>query len=149
MRRFVPAFVLTSPLLLGGGIAVGQQRRTITFGDFAAVRAVSDPQASPDGSRILYTVRTADVANNRRTPATFIIPSSGGAPHAFPSADAAATEARWSPDGRHIAYVAGGQLWIADVNGANAKQLTHLNGGATGPVWAAASDRIAFTSAVY
>ena len=85
------------------------------------MRAVSDPQPSPDGSRILYTVRTTDVANNRRTPATFIIASSGGAPHAFPSADVAATEARWSPDGRHIAYIAGGQLWIADADGANAQ----------------------------
>src|SRR5262249_16170009 len=41
------------------------------------------------------------------------------------------------------------QLWLADANGANAKQLTHLNGGATGPVWAPTSDAIAFTSSVY
>ena len=29
------------------------------------------------------------------------------------------------------------------------KQLTHLNGGATGPLWAPTNDRIAFTSTVY
>ncbi|MBV9871730.1 MAG: PD40 domain-containing protein [Frankiaceae bacterium] len=96
----------------------------MTLDDFAAVRAVSDPQPSPDGARILYTVRTTDVANNRRTPATFIISSSGGAPRAFPSADASATEARWSPDGKHIAYVAGGQLWVADADGGSADSGT-------------------------
>lgn len=149
MRRFVPALGLTLPFLTWGSIASAQQKRVMTFDDFAAVRAVSDPQPSPDGARILYTVRTTDVSNNRRTPTTFIISSSGGAPRAFPSADASATEARWSPDGKHVAYVAGGQLWIADGDGTNAKQLTHLNGGATGPVWAPASDRIAFTSTVY
>jgi dipeptidyl aminopeptidase/acylaminoacyl peptidase len=60
-----------------------------------------------------------------------------------------ATEARWSPDGKHIAYVASNQLWIADASGSGPRELTHLNGGATGPVWAPAGDRIAFTSAVY
>ena len=150
MRRLVPLLALTSPLLLAGVLpASAQQKRTMTFDDFAAVRAVSDPQPSPDGSQILYTVRTTDVANNRRSAVTFIVSSSGATPRAFPTADAGATEARWSPDGRRVAYVAGGQLWIADPNGANAKQLTHLNGGATGPVWAPTSDRIAFTSTVY
>ena len=66
----------------------------------------------------------------------------------FPSADVAATEARWSPDGKRVAYIAGGQLWVVDASGANAKKLTELDGGATGPVWSPTSDRIAFTSAV-
>jgi dipeptidyl aminopeptidase/acylaminoacyl peptidase len=151
MRRLVTALAWTSPLLMAAGIqTVGaQQKRTMTFDDFAAVRAVSDPQPSPDGSRILYTVRTTDVANNRRTATTFLISSATATPRVFPTADAGATEARWSPDGRHVAYVSSGQLWVADAEGGNAKQLTHLNGGATGPVWAPTSDRIAFTSAVY
>ncbi len=150
MRRLVSALALTSPLLFAGVHAAdAQQKRTMTFDDFAAVRAVSDPQPSPDGSRILYAVRTTDVTSNRRTPTTFIISSPGATPRAFPTANADATEARWSPDGKHVAYVAGGQLWVSDADGANAKQLTHLNGGATGPLWAPTNDRIAFTSTVY
>jgi len=125
------------------------QKRAITFDDFAAVRAVSDPQPSPDGKVILYAIRIADVPANRRTAQTFVVPAAGGAPRAFPSQAVSATEARWSPDGSHVAYIASDQLWIADANGANAKQLTHLNGGATGPVWSPAGDRLAFTSAVY
>lgn len=121
----------------------------MTFDDFAAVRNVTDPQISPDGRLVLYNARTTDVGANARTSRTYVIPFGGGQPKAFPSANVAATEARWSPDGRHVAYVAGGQLWVADADGSNAKQLTKLNGGATGPVWAPASDRIAFTSSVY
>jgi dipeptidyl aminopeptidase/acylaminoacyl peptidase len=150
MRRLVSALALTSPLLFAAAHDTSaQQKRTMTFDDFAAVRAVSDPQPSPDGAQILYTVRTTDVANNRRTPTTFIISSSGATPRSFPTAGAAATEARWSPDGKHIAYIAGGQLWVSDTDGGNAKQLTHLNGGATGPAWAPTNDRVAFTSSVY
>jgi dipeptidyl aminopeptidase/acylaminoacyl peptidase len=140
-------------VLIAGALLVAStasaQKRAITFDDFAAVRAVSDPQTSPDGKFILYATRVADVTANKRTAQTFIVPSAGGAPRAFPSQSVSATEARWSPDGSHIAYIASDQLWIADANGANAKQLTHLNGGATGPVWSSAGDRLAFTSAVY
>jgi dipeptidyl aminopeptidase/acylaminoacyl peptidase len=119
------------------------QKRAITFDDFAAVRAVADPQPSPDGKVILYAMRVADVAANKRTAQTFVVPSAGGTPRAFPSPSVSASEARWSPDGTHIAYIASDQLWTADANGANAKQLTHLNGGATGPVWSSAGDRLA------
>jgi dipeptidyl aminopeptidase/acylaminoacyl peptidase len=141
--------VLLAAALSLASAANAQQKRALTFDDFSAVRAVSDPQPSPDGKTVLYTVRTTDVAANRRSSQTFVIGITGGTPQPFPSADVSATEARWSPDGRHVAYIAGGQLWSADANGANARQLTHLNGGATGPVWSPLSDRIAFTSAVY
>src|SRR5690242_19221074 len=132
--------------------ALGAQsipRRAITFEDFASVRAVADPQLSPDGRTILYTVRTTDVAANRRTPRTYAVPAAGGAAREFPTVDVNATEARWSPDGRRVAYVAGGQLWVSDSDGGNRRQLTSLNGGATGPVWAPTGSAIAFTSAVY
>ncbi|HXT15759.1 MAG TPA: S9 family peptidase [Gemmatimonadaceae bacterium] len=129
--------------------SVAAQKRVLTYEDFAAVRAVSDPQASPDGRMVLYNVRTTDVAANRRIAQTFLVPTSGGTPQVFPAAAVNATEARWSPDGGRVAYIAGGQLWVADANGGNPRQLTHLNGGATGPVWSPVGDRIAFTSSVY
>jgi len=141
-------------LLTAGLLAAplsAQQKHTITFDDFAAVRAVGDPQMSPDGKVVLYSVRTTDVSKNSRTSHTVSVPVGGGSPQPFPSdaTDVSATEARWSPDGKHVAFIAGGQLWISDATGAGRKQVTHLNGGATGPVWAPTSDRIAFTSSVY
>ena len=126
-----------------------QQKRVMTFDDFSTVRAVSDPQVSPDGRTVLYAVRTTDVAANRRTTRTYLIAATGGAPRAFPDEKTAAAEARWSPDGARVAFTTGGQLWIADASGANAKPLTNLAGGASGPVWSPAGDRIAFVSAAY
>jgi len=132
-------------------VAGAQQKHPLTFDDFAAVRAVSDPQLSPDGKVVLYTVRTTDVSKNARSSHTYSVPIGAGTAQTFPSdaSDISATEARWSPDGKHVAFIAGGQLWVADASGASRKQLTHLNGGATGPVWAPTSDRVAFTSSVY
>src|SRR3954463_14387784 len=124
--------LFTLLLVPGLGAAQSIPKRAITYDDFAAGRAVADPQLAPDGRTILYTVRTTDVNANRRTPLTFAIPATGGAAREFPSADVNATEARWSPDGQRVAYIAAGQLWVATADGGNRKQLTSLNGGATG-----------------
>lgn len=121
----------------------------MTFEDYVAIRAVSDPQLSPDGTMLLYAVRTTDVAANKRTTVTYRVPVAGGTPQQFPSTSVNAAEARWSPDGKHVVYTTGNQLWIADAAGTNVKQLTTLNGGASGPVWSPTGTFITFTSAVY
>lgn len=126
-----------------------QSRRPITFADFTAMKTVSDPQLSPDGQMLLYAVRTTDVDANRRAATTYVVSSGGGAPRAFPDDTTHATEARWSPDGRNVAYIAGGQLWVANADGGARRKLTSLNGGASGPVWAATGEQIAFVSAVW
>ena len=143
---FVPAALLA---LVAAPLTAQSPKRPITFDDFIAVRATSDPQLSPDGRTVLYTVRVADVDANRRSSRTYAIPVTGGTARQFPGADVDATEARWSPDGRRVAYVTGGQLWVADAEGGSRRQLSSLNGGATGPVWAPTGGAIAFTSAVF
>jgi dipeptidyl aminopeptidase/acylaminoacyl peptidase len=123
--------------------------RAITFDDFAAMGAVSDPQVSPDGRRVLYAVRTADVSANRRTTATYVVSVAGGTPIRFPDDSTPAAEARWSPDGQRVAYIAHDRLWIAGADGATPRALTALTAGATGPIWSPDGSRLAFTSAVY
>src|ERR1700716_3205288 len=106
--------------------AQGRVQRPMTFDDFAAVKNVGDPQISPNGAWVLYSLRTTDVNANRRTTVTMLAPgtgdaASGGRAGQFPNGATKASEARWSPDGKRVAYVSGGQFWIADANGANAR----------------------------
>lgn len=151
-------------LLLAAGVmlavdlsAQGRVQRPMTFDDFVAVKSVGDPQISPDGRWVLYSVRTTDVGANKRSTVTLLaaVEAQTSAPGAsikagqFPNGAVPASEARWSPDGRRVAYVTGGQLWIADANGTNARQLSTVNGGAGGIVWSPTGDRIAFASGVY
>lgn len=140
----VVALVLTAAVS-----AAAQEKHPITFEDFSALRGLSDPQLSPDGAWILYALRSTDVEANRRATVTMRASVGSGGPKAFPDDSSHATEARWSPDGKRVAYIAGDQLWVADADGGNRKQLTSLTGGATGPVWSPSGDRIAFTSSVY
>jgi dipeptidyl aminopeptidase/acylaminoacyl peptidase len=140
--------------------AQGRVQRPMTFADFAAVKNVGDPQVSPDGQWVLYSVRTTNVDANTRTTVTKLArigvanegtrgEAFGLAPFQFPDANTRASEARWSPDGKRVAYIAGGQLWIASADGTNARQISNVSGGASGPVWAPTGDRVAFVSGVY
>ncbi len=148
MRLSTAVAIACGGALLPASRAAAQTKRPMTFEDFAAVRNVSDPHISPGGRRVLYSVRTTNLAANKRTSTTFAIPITGGTPTQFPAAGVNVGEARWSPDGTKVAYTTGGQLWVANAAGANAKQLTTLAGGASGPVWSPTGDRIAFTSSV-
>src|SRR6478672_6088055 len=131
------------------GIAGAQAQHPITIQDFESVKGIGDPQLSPDGKWVLYSVRSTDLAANKRRTVSVIQSVAGGAVRQFPDAGSAVQEARWSPNGKWIAYTSGGQLWIADVAGGNRKQITSLNDGASGPVWSPTGDRIAFVSGVY
>ena len=143
------ALLLTATFLAVDASAQGRVQRPMTFADFAAVKNVGDPQVSPDGQWVLYSVRTTDIGANRRSTVTKLQPTSGGTARNYPDDKTTATEARWSPDGKRVAYIAVGQLWVADASGANARQISTVNGGASGPVWAPTGDRIAFVSGVY
>jgi len=145
VRHLVLLAALTSPL--------AAQEKTpqapITIESFEAVKAVSDPQIAPNGSAVLYSVRTTSLATNSRSSLTYKVPASGGIATAWPDISTSASEARWSPDGKRIAFIAGEQLWVADQAGGARRQLTRLEGGATGPIWSPNGDRIAFTSRVF
>src|SRR6478672_10303220 len=130
--RLSLALAFAAPLTIGS-VAGAQARRPMTFDDFAAMKAVSDPQLSPDGKTVLYAVRTTDVNANRRSTTTYAVALGGGSARAFPDDTVHAAEARWSPDGRRVAYTAGGQLWVASADGSGRKKLTTLNGGVSGP----------------
>src|SRR5205823_2141986 len=65
--------VTISAFALALALPAAAQKRAITFEDFSSVRAVSDPQPSPDGRTVLYAVRLTDVAANRRASQTFAV----------------------------------------------------------------------------
>src|SRR5262249_30444905 len=57
----------------------------------------------------------------------------------------------FSPDGKWLAFTSrrtgSGEIWLADANGRNLRQLTHLNANVVAwPRWALDSKRIAFSS---
>src|SRR5437899_683467 len=52
---------------------VAAQKRAITFEDYIALKAVSDPQLSPDGKWVAYTVSTPSLQDNRNVSRVWVV----------------------------------------------------------------------------
>jgi TolB protein len=99
------------------------------------------PDWSPDGKRIAYDRTTHYPDTPAESSGIWIMDADGtnkrriGAGR-FPD---------WSPDMLHFVY-GPGEIWIADTNGANPKQLTFLGGDSRDPHWSPDGSKIVFGS---
>jgi len=73
--------------------------------DLLKVRRVSDPQVSPDGHWIAYTIADTDKAANKRINQIYLISIDGGEPRQLTNEKQSSSSPRWSPDGKHLAFV--------------------------------------------
>ena len=65
---------------------------------------VSDPQWSPDGRQLAYTVNPTPKADDGQVSDIWVVNSDGGTPRRLTSNDGADNAPRWSPDGKWIAF---------------------------------------------
>ncbi|MGH9901264.1 MAG: S9 family peptidase, partial [Pyrinomonadaceae bacterium] len=148
-RLATPLLTLALALCAATAVVAQQARRPFTINDLLKVRRVGDPQLSPDGRMIAYTITDPDRAANRGRTQIYLIPVGGGAPRQLTSGDGSSTSPRWSPDGQRIAFTTGGQIWTMDAAGGDRRQITSISTGAADPVWSPDGRMIAFVSDVY
>jgi dipeptidyl aminopeptidase/acylaminoacyl peptidase len=150
------ALIALLGIILGatpGPAAQSAGTKPIAFDDFISIQRVTDPQLSPDGTRIAFVITVMDKTANRGLSDIWIVPARGGEPRRLTSSPAADMNPRWSPDGRTIAFIStrsgGPQVWTIDPNGGEAVQLTRLSTGASGVVWSPTGTHLAFVSSVF
>ena len=131
--------------------SAGTGRRTVVqdtdFFDYRAGGTFGYPAVSPDGTTALFPSHRSGWINY------WAVPLAGGDPQPVAREDANQSHARWSPDGRHIAYISGHngthELRIAQVEGG--EQPSTLVAPGTGvvasPEWSPDGTRISYTLA--
>ena len=132
-------------------------RRPVTAQDLTRLRGVSDPQISPDGSRVAFVMTTASEERDEYLSNVWVVDVKGGEPRRLTTGPTKDTLPRWSPDGRWLAFVSDrgakkkSQLYAMPAAGGEATQLTDLpNGvfGQGGVAWSPDSTRLAFVTRV-
>lgn len=132
----VPALAAASP-------------RPFNLDDLARVKDVSDPELSPDGSRVAYTVRTTDVKEDKHETHVWMTSWDGKETVRLTAGKESETEPRWSPDGRFLAFLSSrgdenetSQLWLLPRGGGEAEKITELKGGVEDFDWAPDGKRL-------
>lgn len=123
--------------------------QSFTFTDMMRIKRVGDPRLSPDGKTVAYTVGVVDMEANKTVTQIYSVPATGGSPKQLTSGKSSSSSPRWSPNGAHIAYTTGGQIWVMNADGSNPTKVTSISSGAGGPVWSPDGKWIAFSSEVY
>ncbi|MBL8294771.1 MAG: PD40 domain-containing protein [Bryobacterales bacterium] len=83
--------------------------------DIFQMETATDPQISPDGSRIVYVRQFADIMTDRRYSNLWIIQFDGTGHRPLTTGKFRDTAPRWSPDGSQLVFTSdregGTQLW--------------------------------------
>jgi len=168
MRRLL---LLCFTFLAFGFSAAAQAKHPFTFEDMMKLKRVGDPQVSPDGKWVIFSVVDVDLAANTKTPHIWIA-SVGADASSAPAEQSAAVKSaeriliadqdadrpRWAPDGRRFAFLStkddGSQVWIAEFDptaGAviRTSKLTSIATEAGGELWSPDGKNILFTSDIY
>ena len=129
------------------------QKRPFDVDALLSLVRISDPQISPDGRSVAFTVQSIDAAANKRPKQIWMSPLYGGVPRRLTTDGETNERARWSPDGRSLAYVSdrGGssQIWIMNADGSYPHQVTSLATEADGVLYSPDGKNLLFTSLVF
>lgn len=154
MKRAIMSLIIGILILTSTAIGKTQvSSRPFMIDDLLKIRRVSDPQLSPDGRWIAYTIADTDKAANKRVTQIYLISIDGGEARQLTSEKQSSTSPRWSPDGKRLAFVSArdgeSQIWVMDIDSGEVKKASSISTGADGPVWSPDGKWIAFTSEVY
>jgi dipeptidyl aminopeptidase/acylaminoacyl peptidase len=127
-------------------------KHPITFTDLISMHRVAEPQVSPDGKWVAYTVATPDMEANRNASNIWVVATAGGAEIQLTRSGHDSSPV-WSPDGKSIAFLSSrsgdSQVYLLSTDGGEAHPLTKLSTGADMVKWSPDGKTIAFTSSVY
>src|SRR4051812_41985555 len=105
MRSVRLAFVLVASVAAVAGAQSSSAKRVLRIGDMYHLKNVSDPQLSPEGKWVAYVVSTTDSVKDKTDSDIWMTAWDGTQTIQVTSSPDGESSPRWSPDGRHLAFL--------------------------------------------
>ncbi len=127
--------------------------RTLTVEDVYRLRTAGDPQVSPDGRSIAFTVTSPDRDRDRLVSHIWVA-GPDGAPVQWTRGEDGESSPRWSPDGARLAFLAArgegakAQVHLLDRAGGEARRVGEFKGGVQELAWSPDGSRLALVCTV-
>ena len=154
LNRF--SAVVIAAVLLAPVAPSAQTRRALTLDDHSRIVSIGDPQRSPDGLWVAYTVGSIDAEKDRRNTDVWMVKWDGSEQLQLTSSPDSESSPRWSPDNKYLAFVSsrgteeerkrGGQIWLLNRAGGEAQRVSDFKGGVSDIQWSPDSTRLAFVA---
>ncbi len=141
------ALSLIFPAALAAQEKPAATKRNIEIDDLFRIKGVGNPQVSPGGKWVAYTVSTTNLKEEKSLTQIWMAPTDGGDPLPMTAKGTSASQPRFSPDGKYLGFLASRsdgtsnadmvktQVWLLDRRGGEAQQLTEVMQGVSGFEW--------------
>jgi len=140
--------LLLAALVAAPAAAPAATTRTLRPEDVFALKEVGDPEISPEGKWVAYTVTTMDAKEDESDTDIYMAPFAGGPALRLTAGKKAEKSPRWSPDGKWLAFLSGRegkktQVWLMSREGGEAVKLTDYKASVSSLAWSPDSTRLA------
>jgi dipeptidyl aminopeptidase/acylaminoacyl peptidase len=144
-------FLITIVSINSLGISHAQSAKSIpTVEQWINLKGADNGNISPDGSRLAYTIRSADWEANAFADEIWIANVSSGESFQLTNAKGSSRNPIWAPDGRHLAFLStrdgGTQIYLSSPPNKEAVRLTQAGNGVDDFRWSPDGRSIAFTT---
>jgi dipeptidyl aminopeptidase/acylaminoacyl peptidase len=144
--------LFAAALLLSVSAPALAQPAPYEAGDIFKLSQVENPVLSPDGKRVIFMRRYADIATDRRLGELWLMDVASGDRRLLIGGQAGAGGVQWSPDGTRIAYVAPvagkPQIHVMSIAEGIGRPLTAMKTAPSTMAWSPDGKSIAFVAQV-
>jgi dipeptidyl aminopeptidase/acylaminoacyl peptidase len=115
-------------------------RDPLTVEQIVAVESPREFRLEPRGRAVAFV---AEAAGARQI---FTLSLRGGYPVQVTASEKHVGDPQWAPDGRRLAFIRDGSIWVGEVDGSRLSEVTAHPAGNTSPRWSPDGRRLAFLS---